>query len=112
MKKVLLLAALCVAAKAESICGRKYTTPDAEIQIICVPWGKLAALGLPMEAGKKDQTQVFVYPRVEGRAVEITLGEETQVTRIIPSQAGPVAGWAFDGTDYETLPEVFVLVRK
>lgn len=113
MKKIMLLAALAAGLKAESICGKKYSTPDADIQIICVDWPKLAALGLPIPPVLVAQTQVFVYPRtVEGRAVEITLGEETQVTRIILSQAGPMAGWAFDGIEYETLPEVFILVRK
>lgn len=112
MKKILLMAALAVAAKAESICGKKYSTPDADIQIICVDWPKLAALGLPIPPVLVAQTQVFIYPRVEGRWAEITLGGDVAAARIIPSQAGPVAGWSFDGVDFQELPEVYILVRK
>ena len=114
MKKLFLAAVMAVALKAETLCGLKFETKDADVVIACIKVDVLRGLGIPIPPGTVDHIQVFVYSRVEGRGVEVVLpGVGSVVTHLAPSQAGGLAGLAtFDGIEHQTRPEVYILDRK
>ncbi len=95
----LLIALLAISAYGESICGKRFSTPDtAIIEISCFK--------------DLDITQVRIIAKY-GAAVEAILGIQYRLGKIIQVFDGSSRAIIdFYGVDHQELPTVNVLMRK
>lgn len=113
MKITMLLAVLAASLSAESICGKKFTTPEGhEVVIACVNWPAMAKF-MPVPAGTPARTQVWVYAK-SGTAMRVLpAGKVDPVFGDLNRAAdGSIVGKIeYDGIDHTELPDVQVLSK-
>jgi hypothetical protein len=102
MKRVLLAAFLLAGLRAESLCGKRLSHPQADlVQVVCVDWDEIRRIapGVPFPAGKRMQ---FLIHAKAGDAVRVRIGNKAQFADLARDAWGRlVALVSFDGIEHE-----------
>ena len=109
MKTSILLAVAVLAASAETVCDKKWSTPEThQVHAVCVDFQSLAQW-MPVPPGTKPQTQIFMTVKW-GDAVRVKLRGEVKFSDVNKMPDGSLsAAVSFDGIDHEELPEITIL---